>query len=150
MNLEALKAACDEVIADPGLAPGAGVTHCNEGARRVAQAMDCHDFDDESLLADDMVAIMHAGGDWVKVIGSIASIHAGQGGLAFAAMSSAQLSEVHGHIAALYPAAMQFSGSLNRNVPMVANVGKQEREEKATEAFPVDLGEPDYFVWSPA
>lgn len=148
MNLEALKAACDEVIADPALEPAAGVTHCNEGARRVAHAMGYDGFDDESLLADDMVAILNAGAPWAKVDGAAAAAHAAAGGLAFAAMSSGQLGEAHGHIAAIYPAPMGFSGSLNKSVPMVANVGKQDREEKATEAFPIALGEPSYYVLS--
>ncbi len=143
-----LKEACDAVIADPDLEPSAGVTHCNEGARRVAQAMGYDGFDDEKLMADDMVAILNAGGDWEKTDGAAAAAHALAGGLAFAAMSSHQLGEAHGHIAAIYPAPMGFSGSLNKKVPMVANVGKQDKEEKATEAFPIHLGEPDYFVLS--
>ena len=147
-QIDALKAICDEVIADPSLEPSAGVTHCNEGARRVANAMGYFGFNDESLLADDMVAIMNAGGPWSKVDGETAAAHAQVGGLAFAAMSSYQLGEAHGHIAAVYPAPMQFSGSFNKKVPMVANVGKQDAEEKVSAAFPVALGEPDYFVLS--
>jgi len=75
-----------------------------------------------------------------------AAAHALGGGLAFAAMSSGQLGEAHGHITAIFPAPMQFSGSLNKNVCMVANVGKQNGEEKVSQAFPVALGEPDYFL----
>ena len=148
MTAEDLKAACDEVIADPALEPGNGVTHCNEGARRVAHAMGYFGFNDESLLADDMIAIMNAGGPWSKVDGATATAHALAGGLAFAAMSSHQLDDAHGHIAALYPAPMQLSGSFSKDVPMVANVGKQDREEKVSAAFPVAFGEPDYFVLS--
>lgn len=142
-----LKDICDEVINDPSLEPENGTTHCNQGARRVAQAMGCHDFDDESLLADDMVAIMEAGGQWRKVSGSDATIHALGGGLGFAALSSLRLKEAHGHIAAIYPVGMQFSESLNRDVPLIANVGRQNGEEKVSGAFPVALGEPDYFIW---
>lgn len=146
-NLSILQQACDDVIADPMLEPSAGVTHCNEGARRVAQALDCRDFDDESLLADDMIAIMNSGGDWKRVDGQDAADHALLGGLAFAALSSSRLGEAHGHIATIYPAEMEYSGSLARLVPMVANVGKQDQEEKVSAAFPVSKGEPDYFVW---
>ncbi len=143
-----LKEACDDVIADPSLEPGGGVTHCNEGARRVAQALGCNDFDDESLLADDMCDIMAAGGRWTRVDGQQATDHALAGGLAFAAMSSHRLGEAHGHIAAIYPAPLEYSGSLARLVPFVANVGKQDREEKVSAAFPVSKGEPDYFTYS--
>ncbi len=146
-NLDLLKDACDEVIADPALEPGGGVTHCNEGARRVAQALGCTDFDDENLLADDMVDIMAGGVGWIRVEGDAATAHALNGGLAFAAMSSSRLGEAHGHIATIYPAPMEYSGSLARLVPFVANVGKQDREEKVSAAFPVSKGEPDYFVW---
>ena len=112
MTAEDLKAACDAVIADPSLEPSAGVTQCNEGARRVAQAMGYDGFDDESLLADDMVAIMYAGAPWEKTDGEAATAHALAGGLAFAAMSSGHLGEAHGHIAAIYPAPMGFSTRL--------------------------------------
>lgn len=147
MNVVTLREICDDVIADRSLEPRNGQTFCNEGARRVAQAMDCHDFDDESLLADDMIAIMNSGGAWQLVEGQDAADHAQLGGLAFACLSSHQLGEAHGHIAALYPADMEYSGSLARMVPMVANVGKQDREEKVSAAFPVSKGEPQYYVW---
>ena len=147
-NVLILQDECDAVISDPSLEPSAGVTHCNEGARRVAHAMGYLGFDDESLLADDMVRIMNDGAPWEKVDGATATAHALAGGLAFAAMSSVELGEEHGHIAAIYPAPMQPSGSLGKDVPMVANVGKQDREEKVSAAFPVALGEPDYFIWS--
>lgn len=146
--MRSLQYICDEVIADPALEPVGGITFCNEGARRVAQALGCPDFDDEGLLADDMCDIMAAGGRWTRVEGGEATDHALSGGLAFAAMSSSRLGEAHGHIAAIYPAPMEYSGSLARLVPMVANVGKQDREEKVSAAFPVSKGEPDYFIWS--
>jgi hypothetical protein len=148
--IEDLKEACDRVITDPALAPGHGVTHCNEGARIVARAMGCREFDGEGLLADDMVRIMDSNdsGRWMSVDGPSFSAHAMNGGLGFAAMSSSRLGEAHGHIAAGYPAPMQESGSLGKAVPMVANVGRQEGEEKVSKAFPVSLGEPDYYIWS--
>lgn len=142
-----LKEACDDVIADWSLQPTAGVTHCNEGARRVAKALGCNEFDYVNLLADDMIEIMELGGRWKKVDGEAATAYALRGGLAFAAMSSIRLNEAHGHIAAIYPAPMQYSGSLGKDVPMVANVGKQDAEEKVSKAFPVALGEPDYYCW---
>ncbi len=150
---EALRNACDQITHDPALAPernnvGAIVkTHCNEGAQRVANALGCKELD--GLMADGQYKIMdeNRSGNWLKVIGSTASLQAQMGGLAFAAMTSAQLGEQHGHIAAIYPAPMEKSGSLGHPVPLVANVGKTNAEEKEGAAFPVAKGEADYFVW---
>ena len=143
-----LQEACDDVISDPSLAPAGGVTHCNEGAARVAEAMGCTEL--SGYMADEQYQIMDSNlsGCWAKVDGRTATLHALDGGLAFAAMPSHRLKEAHGHIAAIYPAAMELSGSLGVDVPMVANVGKQDREEKASAAFPVADGEPDYFTWT--
>jgi hypothetical protein len=49
----------------------------------------------------------------------------------------------HGHVAVVYPAPMQRSGSWNKTVPMLANIGKKNGLMRASQAFPL---EPDYFV----
>ena len=147
-NGEKLKEICDEVIADQSLRPANGQTFCNFGAERIAAAMGCDELN--GYMADEQYQIMdsNASGCWAKVTGSEATLHALDGGLAFAALPSHRLHEAHGHIAAVYPAGMQYSGSLGRDVPMVANVGKMDAEEKASAAFPVAEGEPDYFTWT--
>jgi hypothetical protein len=146
-----LKAACDAVIKDPALAPrlagGVMTTYCNVGAIRVANARGCRELD--GLMADDQYKVMAANalGTWRKAAsGAEASLWAQQGGLAFAAMTGKMLGEEHGHIAAIYPAPMQMSGSLGHPVPIVANVGKTNAQEKESLAFPVAKGEPDYFI----
>lgn len=166
---EILKAACDGVVAATELRPEYSVksgkllrTFCNIGARRVAQAMGCHDFDDTDLNADAMHALMLA--KWKKVDSREAVLHALDGGLAFASMTGKQLGDEHGHIAAVRPEARQRSGSLGVDVPMVANVGKGDPDApmlpgaqtgiktkrnwncKSSQAFPVSKGEPDYFI----
>lgn len=156
-----LEDACNSVINNPNLIPikdletGAIVkTFCNLGALEVAQAMSCHEFDtidlSNPMTADELVWMMRSNlsGKWKKVTGSQAAIHALSGGLAFAGMTSGELGEAHGHIAAIYPASMQHSGSLARDVPMVANVGTCLREEKSSDAFPVSRGEAEYFAWN--
>lgn len=143
-----LKAICDEVLAEPSFKPTPGVTHCNQAARKVASAMGCTDFDDLNLMADDMYIIMASGGKWSKVNGSDATIHALGGGLAFAALSGRDLKEVHGHLAAIYPLGMQCSVSLKKDVPMIANVGRTVGLIKVSGAFPVSLGEPEYYKFS--
>lgn len=157
---ELLLDACNQVINDPGLAPtkdamdNVTATHCNDGALLVAQAMGCHEFDtpagEEPMLADAMVWLMraNASGRWTKATGSDATIHALGGGLGFAAMTSGELGETHGHICTVFPVGMQYSGSLKKDVPLVANVGTCQAEEKASEAFPVAKGEPDYFTYT--
>lgn len=152
-DLAVLKSAQAAVIADPALQPvknaaGAIVeTHCNFGAERVAQAMGCTELD--GLMADGQYEVMdeNASLRWAKVDGMTATAHACAGGLAFAASSSAMLHEAHGHIASISPEPMQFSGSLNKKVPMVCNIGKADADEKESVAFPVDKGEPSYFIW---
>lgn len=151
-----LKTACDVALADPALKPrqedGRLVTHCNQGARFIAHCMGCSDFDDPSLLADGMYAIMaaNASGKWARGNGVQAAQWALAGALAFAAKTAAQLKEAHGHIAAIYPEPPQMSGSLGRMVPICANIGRNVPmlAEKVSAAFPVALGEPDYFLWT--
>ena len=154
MTAQDLKAACDSVINNPALAPGNGKTHCNAGALETAQAMDCHEFDVEEgaepLIADEMYTIMsmNKSSRWTKVDGATAVEHALAGGLGYAALPSGRLHEEHGHIATIYPTPMEFSGSLGKEVPVVANVGVTDAEEKESLAFPVKYGEPDYFIFS--
>ncbi|MDE2099554.1 MAG: hypothetical protein KGL39_20040 [Patescibacteria group bacterium] len=132
------------------LQPENGVTHCNQAARMAAQQAGCNEFDNPDLLADDMIRIMedNLSGKWAVNDGPRASLQAINGGLAFAGMSSKDLGEEHGHIAVIFPGQMEFSGSLNKDVPVIANVGKRNGVMKVSEAFPVDKREPKYWRWS--
>jgi hypothetical protein len=147
-DLATLKAACDAAIANLNFQPSNGVTHCNQAAQFVSNSMGCHELD--GLMADEQCAVMIANksGLWNKVMGTQASLWAQQGGLAFAGMTSEQLGEAHGHIAACYPAPMQMSGSLGHPVPVLANIGKTNAEEKESAAFPVSKGEASYYIWN--
>lgn len=171
---DVLQRFCIQLVADPALQPeynsdGALVrTHCNQASRKAAQLLNCSEFDNEELLADDMYAIMKSNVSkrWKVAGGQEATLHALNGGLAFAAMPGAALGETHGHITVICPLGMQRSGSLDKDVPVVANVGKGDpgsplgvadkhgvrRKKnwicKASQAFPVKEGEPAYFVWS--
>ena len=151
-----LKDICDSVIADPDFAPVKDSTghvcktFCNCGARRVAQALECREFDDLNLDAEAMIDIMekNASGRWRKVDGVIFSANAIAGKLGFACMRAKQLRELHAHIASGYPAPMVMSGSLGHLVPAVANVGQTNKEEAESLAFPPADGEATYFVYS--
>ena len=168
-DLPTLRAAQAAVLDDPTLKPSGGVTHCSEGANKVAVAMGCTELQDGQghfLLADAQYAVMtaNASGKWQKVPGCAASLWAQDGGLAFAAMTSSMLTEraeqaavkaglpipppeQHGHIASISPEPMQMSGSLGRPVPLVINIGKTDADEKESAAFPVACGEADYFTY---
>lgn len=150
MDSASLKAFLQDLTQRPKLQPENGVTHCNQGARETAQVCGCHEFDDMSLLADDMVQMMslNISNKWEPCDGSTAANRAMIGGLVFAAMTSKELGEEHGHITAIFPSAMQFSGSLGHDVPLCANVGKRNGVMKVSEAFPVSKGEPKYWTYA--
>lgn len=152
-DLATLKAAQAAVLVDPKLQAVRDEngrileTHCNFGAIRVANPLGCTELD--GLMADSQYKVMadNLSKRWAKVDGMTAVAHACAGGLAFAAMTSEMLGEAHGHIASISPEPMQWSGSLNKKVPMVCNVGKEDLDERESMAFPVACGEPSYFVW---
>jgi len=132
MNVEALKSILDGIIVRPDLFPLYSengtlmTTYCNLAARLAAQACGLKDFDDASLMADDMYKILSTINDGriKKVDGMTACTHAMIGALGFACASGPMLGEAHGHIAAIFPAPLQGSGSLGHSVPMLANVGR--------------------------
>ena len=150
---QSLKDICESVVSDSDFAPSGGKTHCNAASLLIAQTMGCAEFDhgigEEPLLADAMIGLMesNSSGKWKAVNGSQAAIHALGGGLAFAAKPSFALGDAHGHIAAIFPLGMQWSNSLKKDVPLVANVGRLNGILKVSQAFPVAKGEPSYFIW---
>ncbi len=151
MDSATLKALLQQLTQDPELEPKAdGTTFCNCFTRRVVQAFNCTEFDDKSLLADDMEQILrlNISGKWEPCDGSTAANRAMIGGLVIAVKTSKELGEAHGHINVIYPAPMQFSGSLNTAIPMCANVGKRNGVMKISEAFPVAKGEPNYYTYN--
>ncbi len=141
---QVLKDACDAVLDDPDLRPAGGVTHCNQAVTRVAAALGYNGF--AGLLADEIVDLMAHSDAWEVATGSEAAIYALSGGLAVAGMSSARMGETHGHVAVVYPLGMGRSGSLGHDVPTVANVGKFVGICLSSEAFPVAVGEADYYI----
>jgi hypothetical protein len=150
---ELLKDACDSILAESDFEAHDGKTFCNVASLMVAQAMGCDEFDtpdgEDPLMADEMIGLMssNVSGHWTVGTGSEATIHALGGGLAFAAMSSHDLGEAHGHIAVIAPKTREFSGSLKKEVPVCANAG---RLMKVSQAFPVSKGEPMYFLFDVA
>ncbi len=146
---ELLKLACDLALRNEEFKPRNGKTYCNLALRAIARAMGCMEFEARNMLADDMCAMFdaNAAGVWMRVDGAEAAVRALSGDLAIAAMSSRRLKEKHGHVAVIYPLARQYSGSLKKDVPMCMNIGRINGLMKVSQAFPVSLGEPDFFVY---
>jgi hypothetical protein len=145
-----LKEACEYIVSTKALQPRDGKTFCNMAARYVAQALGCNEFDDISLTAEDMGQIMlkNKSGRWSGVGGAKATAHALAGGLGFAFMSKAALESEHAHIAVVAPLPEDFSSSLCKTVPQLANVGRTNGYMKSSKAFPVSKGEADYYIWT--
>jgi hypothetical protein len=142
-----LKAVCDAALSNPLYHPANGITYCNWAVDSIAQQFCCHEFD--GLDADEIYQVMasNASGKWTKSDGSDAAIWALSNGLAIAGMPSQRMGQDHGHVAVLYPLGMQYSPSLNRDVPMLCNIGKSVGIMKSSEAFPIADGEAEYFMF---
>lgn len=98
-------------------------TYCNAAARDVAGYMGCHDF--SGLNADAQCKVMRESKDWREVQIKDAQYMANQGSLVFAALSSNELMETHGHICVIRPGEMIWSSHWNMEVPSCMNVGGQ-------------------------
>lgn len=130
--IEKLKAICDKTVLDHGLAPHDGKTYCNVACRQISEGMGYAGISDK-LLANDIITLLSTAENWKEVSVVHAHAHALLGGLAFVAVSE----KPHGHIAAVYPAPMQDSGSWGAKVPMLANVGKTNGVMKLSGVFRV-------------
>jgi len=151
-DLLKLSSACEWAVKNPAWIAKDGETFCNVAAQFIARIMGCHDFDD--LMAEEIVKVMQSGTSktdgmtWRQVDGKEASLWALGGGLGFAGMTKEELGEQHAHVAALAPKPMERSDSLDRLVPLVANVGKFPNAiERSSQAFPVSKGEAHYWLW---
>lgn len=145
MNKENLVRICTAVTTDPKFVARDGKTYCNLAFMEVAAEMGCDVF--RGMMANQIIDYVSKAKDWRRVTGEEAHEHARRGGLGVASRKG----RPHGHVAAVFPGErMLFSGSLNKYVPLVANVGKKNGIMKASEAFPVKEGEPDYYIYGDA
>lgn len=157
-----LKDAGEAALSNPAFKPSEGITHCNSAAISIANAFGCHELD--GLMADDQYKVMgkNLSGKWKNVVRHDAVIHALDNGLAFAILPSYRIMDgidpetdkpiyaKHGHLAAVAPIGMQWSGSLQHDVPLVYNVGRTVGLMKTSQAFPVMSGDPYFFIWGSA
>lgn len=138
---DVLRRFLDGMVKDPSLkAKADGTTFCNQAVQQVCH-LECYkEFD--GLLANEIIEKMNGSSEWLNVRSIQASDWAQRGGIGVAALPGTP----HGHVAVLYPGPMQTSGSLGRDVPIVANVGKKNAVMKVSAAFPVKNGEPGYWI----
>lgn len=141
---ERLKTVGNAVISDPKFVARDGLTFCNFALWEVAAEMGYEEFKAKQMTANQIVRHMESSREW-RVIesGEEASELAKRGDLVVAGRKYPK----HGHVAAVAPVErMLFSGSLNKYVPLVYNVGKKNGLMKVSECFPPAEGEPTYFA----
>jgi len=132
-NIERLRGLCDEAVANPAFAPRGGRTFCNFAARFVAEGMGFFGFP-SVILANDMIELLAVTPGWTEDSIARAHLHASRGGLAFLALTEYP----HGHLAAVYPAPMEASGTWGEDVPILANVGRENGIKKTSAVYRVD------------
>jgi len=134
-------------------------TYCNIGLDRVLGLCGIprmtNRLTQQPLMANDMCDYMrNSFTRWTKVSGEVACARASQGILVVACRRSDTFNG-HGHVAVVYPAPMQNSGSWGKDVPMLNNIGRpfkpkppfteedlKNRVLKSSQCF---RKEPDYY-----
>lgn len=148
MDIEHLKSALDALIKDPSLFQKPdGTTFCNIAVHRIAALYDIKEFPlnahGDPPMANRMCEIAATSPAFESASGEGANAAALAGKFVLAAHGYAG----HGHVAVVYPSPeMFYSPSWKKEVPFVANVGKRNAIIPASEAFPVALGEPGYYI----
>ncbi len=142
MNKINLTTILDTVRNQKDLTPKAGQTFCNVGLDRIMALLGLPRFtspiNGQPILANDMIEVLENSSDYEKVAGFVACARAMKGVFVVACQCEA----MHGHVAAVYPAAMEYSGSWKKEVPMLNNIGKQNGVLRASQCFRI---EPDYY-----
>lgn len=127
-------------------------TFCNIGLDRILKLCDLprmvNGLNGQPLMANAMVNYMrNSSSQWEKVDGDVACARASQGILVVAAQANDTLNG-HGHVAAVYPAQEEYSGSWGKEVPMLNNIGrpfKDGRFNQVMRASQCFRMEPEYY-----
>lgn len=140
-----LKIVLDHVRSHDDLQPRDGKTYCNIGIHRIFGLLNIPQMINkltlQPLLANDMCdCLRDSPSKWVKVNGDVATARSGKGGVVLAC----QKADGHGHIACCYPIPAEFSGSWNKWVPMLNNIGKKNAIMRSSQCFRT---EPDYYAY---
>lgn len=152
LDPEKLKSTLDAIVKDPALKQKPdGTTFCNVGLGRAARFFEYLGFlktNGEMMMARAIIAFIKTReSGWLIVAGKQAADFALRGGFAISFMEFPD--EPHDHVATVYPAKMEMSGSLGCEVPLVANVGTKSTHgiKKSSGAYPVKRGECRYAIY---
>lgn len=138
-----LKKILDLTVNNKDFMPRDGNTYCNLAFISVAAEFGCYDFDN-TMLANRIIDIIEQSNSWFREFrGDLAAKYANRGYFGVACKHY----PIHGHIAVIAPMDMEYSGSLKKNVPIVANVGKTNGYMRISLAFPPEGGEPEYYFY---
>jgi hypothetical protein len=132
--------ACCEAYDNPAYQPRSGMTFCNQAVQFVAEKMGFTGF--QSMMANEMVALMKNSPEWTVIPLEEAQARANQGHLTIAGMQE----QPHGHVAVIRPGLETYSDKWAMSVPKVINVG-------STNFIGKGLGwsfrdKPEVFVWT--
>lgn len=116
-------------------------TYCNFALQEYAKSFGYDGF--KGLNANEICEKAEADKAFAKDSAERATEHAKKGGFAFAGKQYTG----HGHVAAVYPGPMVYSGSWGKFVPLLGNVGKKNGIMATSLAFPIRLGEPTYYLY---
>lgn len=144
MNQETLKHNLDSIRVMADLQPFEGKTFCNLALRRTFDLCGHPNV----LMANEManaIANQLESDKRFRAVGSKeAWTSANEGHL----VVTAHKYNAHGHVAMIYPSeVMGHSVSWQKDVPYVSNVGHTVGIMTVSKAFPVSLGEPEYYVF---
>lgn len=123
-------------------------TFCNVALDRILTLCELprmvNKLNGQPLCANDMIDTMrNSPSIWSEISGDSACARASQGLVVVAAQSNAS---GHGHVAVVYPAPEEYSGSWAKNVPMLNNIGKENGVMKTSKCFRT---EPKYYSIHP-
>lgn len=165
MNTPRLKEILDTIRGQADLRPAVDAdghvlkTFCNIGLDRILGLCGVprmvNKLNGQPLCANDMIEFMRGSSTiWTKVTGDVACARASQGVLVVAAQADDTFNG-HGHVAAVYPCAMEKSGSWGKDVPLLNNIGRpfkpkppfapEDLENKVLKASQCFRKEPEYY-----
>lgn len=145
MSPDNLKNILDSVRSMPDLLPEGETTHCNEAVRRSFALSGFPKVFAKNEMANAIIDQLKQPNNGFREVGTIEAWKAAQEG---ELVIAGHKYTTHGHVAMVYPSdEMKHSASWDKDVPLVSNIGKTNMIMKVSDAFPVALGEPNYFAF---
>ena len=147
-DAQKLKKICDLVVNASEFKPVGDVTKCNLAVRKILEGMGVDLFFDKKLkrvlLANEMIDFIIAHpAMFARYSDTDSAISDAREGYVIMACQKGQF---HGHVAILYPVGSELSDSWRKMVPMLANVGKENKVMRASKCFRT---EPEYYCILP-